>query len=190
MGIAAVICWRVGGLSVVRPGTRRMAVMLNSDSVGVNGRWLYSYRQHLHLFSHPSCSLARPPASYPPRPVPSPQAPHGRPKLPCSAQAEASASRSPYSSKLILSCPPSASTISVVHLALLQMSATSMPMARYVVLYFILVTRINIGARLHLRSKATLPTSSMRPLKEPKLSLSLLVFLERCDPHIKMLHWS
>ena len=166
-----------------------MAVELNSDNIGVNTRWLYSYRQHLHIFSHPSCSLARPPASYPPRLVLSPQALHGRPKLLCSARAEASASRFPYFSKLILSYPPSASTISVAHLALLQMSATLILMARYVVLCFILVTRINIGSRLHVRSKVTLPTSSMRPLKEPKLSLFLPVFLERYDPHTKMLLW-
>ena len=40
-------------------------------------------------------------------------------------------------------------------------------------------TRINLGFCRDTRSKATPPTNLMKPLKEPKLSLFPLVFLER-----------
>jgi hypothetical protein len=45
----------------------------------------------------------------------------------------------------------------------------------------------NIGLRQHGRSKAIQLTSWTKPLKEPKLSLSLLVSPERYDLHIGML---
>jgi hypothetical protein len=128
---------------VVRCGARRSEYgdRFELRHIGVNCLnlpCLRSHRQHYYQpFAFSSCSLARQPAFYPHRLVPSPQAPHGRPKLLCSAPVEASASRSPCSSKLTLSCPLSVSTISVVHLALLQMSATLIPTARYVVLRFL-----------------------------------------------------
>jgi len=128
---------------VVRRGARRSEYgdRVELRHIGVNCLNLGSHHTASSLsspFAFSSCSLAQQPAFYPHRLVPSPQAPHGRPKLLCSAPAEASASRSPCSSKLTLSCPLSVSTISVVHLALLQMSATLIPTARYVVLRLLL----------------------------------------------------
>jgi len=167
-----------------------MAIELNSDTSALTVSTCVHTASSLSSPFLSSCSLARQPAFYPHRLVPSPQAPHGRPKLLCSAPAEASASRSPCSSKLTLSCPLSVSTISAVHLALLQMSATLIPTARYVVLQLLLVTGLNIGLRRHARSKAIQPTSSMKLLTEPKLSLFLLVSLERYDLHTEILRWS
>jgi hypothetical protein len=85
------------------PGDQSMAIELNSDPSALTVSTCVHPASSLSSpFAFSSCSLARQPAFYPHRLVPSPQAPHGRQKLLCSPPAEASPSRSPCSSKLPL----------------------------------------------------------------------------------------